>query len=375
MLAGSIGVRKHIRRSTGRRAVAVAMLFTLCGCSTLDDLNPINLYRDISGKSKDDPGPDEANTANLEEGSKEPYPNLSSVPETPTRGLTKEQREKLADGLVADRDNARYIDSQVTAGNAAALTPPQVTVPVEQTPYTPPVNDAPPPPQTQTQRSQSRLVAGGALGVVPVAVDRESSLQTPTPRGNPPAETPRQAPPPPQLAPLPPPGPEQPLPGAPATHPTDQPTEVAGIPVPPAPPVRAQPVPGAPNLSASPNVAPAVATPPGKRTKSAQVAEVDFTVGSNALNSEAPAKLVNIPALHQQYGGVVRVVGYAALPESGADPAGQQLAAYQAALERANAVKQALVAEGVPAAEIVTEASPIHGTGTGADRADLYVEY
>jgi outer membrane protein OmpA-like peptidoglycan-associated protein len=373
MLAGSVGIEKRRGRLIGR-AVAALALFALGGCgSTLDAVNPINWYRDLTGKTKDDPGPDEANTANLEAGSKQPYPSVSSVPDIPTRGLSKAQRDALADGLVSDRSNARYTDAQISAGNASAVMPPQAAVPEEQTPYTPPTSDAPPPPQETARRT--RLVAGGALGVVPVAVDRESTLQTPVPRGSPPPETPRAAPPPPDLAPLPPPQPDQPLPGAQPARPVPAPTEVAGIPVPPPPPTRGEPIPGAPSLSASPAIGSAAAVPPGKRTKSAQVAEVGFTAGSNDLAGDAPTKLGNVPALHQQYGGVVRIVGYAALPDSGADPAGQQLLAYQAALERANAVKKALVSAGVPAAEIVTEASPVHGKGSGADRADLYVEY
>ncbi|HVJ52352.1 MAG TPA: hypothetical protein VM689_07815 [Aliidongia sp.] len=371
MLAGSMGVAGRGRRRIAIRASAALILLALGGCSSIDDLNPFDWYRDLSGKTKDDPGPDEANTANLEAGSKEPYPSLGTVPDVPTRGLTKAQREALAEGLVSDRSNARYTDAQISAGNAAAIPAPPVQVPEEQTPYTPPSNDAPPIPTSH----RSRLVAGSALGQVPVAVDRESALQTPTPRGNPPAETPKPAPPPPNLAPLPPPQAPQPLPGTPPARTPDQPTEVAGIPVPPAPPTRAEPLPGAPNLSPSPAVGSGAAVPPGKRTKSAQVAEISFDKGASGLPADAPTKIGNVPALHKQYGGVVRVVGYAALPDSGSDPAGQQLAAYQAALERANAVKAALVAAGVPATEIVTEASPVHGEGAGADRADLYVEY
>jgi uncharacterized protein YpuA (DUF1002 family) len=51
------------------------------------------------------------------------------------------------------------------------------------------------------------------------------------------------------------------------------------------------------------------------------------------------------------------------------------LAAYQAALQRAQLVKQALIAAGIPAGDIITEASPVHGSGAAADRADIYAEY
>ena len=58
-------------------------------------MNPFDLYRDVTGASKDDPGKDEANTANLEAGSQEPYPAVGSVPGPPDHGLTDAQRALL----------------------------------------------------------------------------------------------------------------------------------------------------------------------------------------------------------------------------------------------------------------------------------------
>jgi outer membrane protein OmpA-like peptidoglycan-associated protein len=377
MLVGSVGSRGRDGLRVAFRVMAMAGMIAMGGCNTLNAINPINLYRDMTGASKGDPGPDEANSANLEAGSKEPFPKVGSVPDVPTRGLTKAQRESLAEGLVSDRDNARYTDLQIRGGNASAVMPAQVPVPEEQLPYV-----APPPADTAAApvaqpRSTGRLVAGGAFGsrpTAPVAADRESSLQAPPPRANPEPETPRAPPGPPDLKPVPPPQAPQPFPGAPPARPEDasQPAQVAGVPVPGAPPSRAQPVPAAPDFAPVPATAVANA---GKHTKSAQVAEVNFTAGSTALVAGAAGQLDAVPALHRQYGGAVRVVGYASVPAGGADPAGQQLAAYQAAIERANLVKQALVNAGVPAAEIVTEASPVHGNGNAADRADIYVEY
>jgi outer membrane protein OmpA-like peptidoglycan-associated protein len=379
--------------------------FGLAGCSSLD---PIAAYRDVTGASKDDPAKDEPNTANLEAGSQEPFPSVGSVPNPPTRGLTEAQREKLAAGLVADRDNARYVDQQLAQGNAAAVPAPQAKVPEEQLPIAipdSPAASAPPaaPPPTASgnaasgtaaarpARPSSNFVTGGFAGrsgqaiptanvptapPTPVAADRESALATPAPRAIPVAETPQDPPAPPQLKPLPPPQPTAPIPGAPAIQPPPpaQPTQVGGVPIPPAPPSRAD-IPSAPVLPAAPPVATAANLPGGKRAKSAEIAEIGFMPGASALSAQAPDKLKDVPGLHQQYGGVLRIVGYASLPVGGTDPAGQQLAAYQAALERAKLIKNALVEAGVPAADIVTEASPIHGTGANADRADIYAEY
>jgi outer membrane protein OmpA-like peptidoglycan-associated protein len=370
--------------------LAMACVFGLDGCSSY---NPFTLYRDLTGASKDDPPKDAANTANLEAGSQEPYPAAGSVPNPPTRGLTESQREKLAQGLVADRANAHYIDEQVAAGNASAVMAPQAPVPDEQLPIAVPAgSDAPQPPPAQPH-SGGNFVTGGFSGhsgetipkagvptapPAPVAADRESAMQTPAPRALPAMEAPQQAPQPPEMKPLPPPQAPQPFPGVPALppQPPAEPAQVAGIPVPPPPPSREPAVANPPNVPAAPAVSTAVNLPVGKRAKSAQIAEVGFVVGATALSPESPDKLKDVPALHQQYGGVVRVVGYASLPEQGgADPSGQQLAAYQAALQRAQLVKQALVTAGVPAADIITEASPIHGNGPAADRADIYDEY
>jgi outer membrane protein OmpA-like peptidoglycan-associated protein len=373
--------------------LAMACVFGLDGCSSY---NPFTLYRDLTGASKDDPPKDAANTANLEAGSQEPYPAAGAVPNPPTRGLTESQREKLAQGLVADRANAHYVDEQVTAGNGAAVMAPQAPVPDEQLPIAIPAEApaaAPAAPTPAPPRSAGNFVTGGFSGhsgeiipkagtptapPAPVAADRESALQTPAPRALPAMETPQPPQPPPEMKPLPPPQPPQPFPGAPALppQPPAEPAQVAGIPVPPPPPSREPAVANPPNVPAAPAVASALNLPAGKRAKSAQIAEVAFVAGATALNPEAPDKLKDVPALHQQYGGIVRVVGYASLPEQGgADPSGQQLAAYQAALQRAQLVKQALVTAGVPAADIITEASPIHGSGPAADRADIYDEY
>jgi outer membrane protein OmpA-like peptidoglycan-associated protein len=393
MFAGS----GRSRRWNGRAVVlcfsAAVSVVGLSGCSSM---NPFDLYRDVTGASKDDPNKNEANTANLEAGSKEPFPAVGSVPNTPTRGLTEEQREKLAQGLVADRDNARYVDDQIRQGNSAALTSAQASVPEEQMPIAIPNSGAPAVPVPRGPRpaapTNGNFVTGGFFGhsgqaippsaaptapPAPVAADRESALNTPVPRSLPEPEAPHTPPPPPTLKPLPPPEPEKPFPGAPPLPPAQppQPTEVAGVPVPTTPPPRPEPTPPVPNLPAAPQVASAVATPTGKHQKSAQIAEVTFVAGANALGGDASLKLKDVPSLHQQYGGVVRVVGYASLPASAADPAGAQLAAYQAALQRAKLVKDALVSQGVPATDIITEASPVHGTGAAADRADVYAEY
>ena len=384
-----------------RSATAVVALLALGGCSTLDAVNPLNWFRD----TKNDPGADAANSANLEAGSQQPYPNLASVPSTPTRGLTQAERDALQQGLVADRTNAHYADVQQRAGNAAAVPAQQARVPEEQlTPIDlnnvpqqpptpsptlprptqpaaprplPPVAPLPPIPQGPRITSVAPVAAGGpghlSVGgglVAPVAASRESALKTPTPREEPQAEAPTEPPAVPALPPVPPAQPVQPMvQGHPA--PNSSSLSVGGVPVPPATPSRVEPTPGVPDLPAAPVVQSAAAPPvPGKRQTSVSAAQIQFAAGSNALPADAAATLKSVPAQLQGHDGIIRVVGHATVSSTGADVAGQQLAAYQSALARAVAVKQALIAAGIDAAKIQTEAA----AGTG-DRADVLVEY
>jgi len=390
-----------------RTAAAVVGLMALGGCSTLESVNPINWFRD----TKNDPGADAPNSANLEAGSEQPYPNLASVPPTPTRGLTQAERDALAKGLVADRQNAHYADVQQRAGNAAAVPAPQAQIPEEQlTPID--LNNVPPQQQAQTPAAaapaaptqprptpvarplpavaplppvpqapkvtsvapvaaagSNHLSVGGGLAA-PVAASRESNLKTPAPRLEPAAETPTEPPAAPNLPPVPPAEPVKPLVQGHAA-PDSSSGAVEGVPVPPAAPVRAEPTPAVPNLPDAPAVQSAAVAPiPGKRQTSVRAAQIKFVPGSNALPADAGASLKGVPAQLQGHDGIIRVVGHASVIATGADAAGQQLAAYQSALARAGAVKQALIAAGVDGAKIQTEAA----AGAG-DQADVLVEY
>jgi len=315
-------------RVTFAGGATLGLLLLLGGCSTLDAVNPVTWYHDITGTSTNEPGANAANTANLEKGSKEPYPNLASVPPPPTRGLSEEEKDALTRSLVSDREHARYTDGGPVAGSAplvvgaAAGSAGSGVIP----------------------QHRAKTPAG------PVAADRESSLTTPTPRPVPAGDTPQAPPEPPDIKPAPAPSPDADMAAPLPTAPPPAPTAIASA--------------GGPT---GPVVPPAGKAP--KHTKSTQVAEVGF---AGAAPDAAGAKaLETVPALHVQYGGTVRIIGYAAVA-AGADP---QLAAYQAGLARAQTVKQALIAAGIPAAEIVAEASPVPGGGAVPNRADIYLEY
>ncbi len=381
-MAIRVGFRPKAASKIALGAGAALGLLVLSGCAAdevLHDVNPVNWYKGLTGADKGTPPADAPNTANLESGSNGDYPNLASVPKEPVRGLTDEQKEALAQGLIADREHAHYTDEAQRAGNASAVMPAQAAIPAEQTQSAlPAVAPAPAAVPAVPPKTQPVPASPGALPpppTAPVAASRESSLTTPTPRAVPTPETPNAPPASPDLKPLPPPTPEAPVPGAPAAHPAPPPgpSEIAGVAVPTAPPVRPETAPAAAIVPPAPT--PAVVPPTSKRSHSTEIGELAFAAGSNELPADAPTILAKVLPLHQQYGGIVRVVTYTITPQTGADPAGQQMKAYQAAVGRAESVKQALIKAGLPASSIITQASPVQSAGPALDRADIFVEY
>lgn len=403
----------------------------LCGCSAM---NPVNWYRDVTGQSQDDPDDSARNTSNLAAGSQQPYPNLSSVPQPPVRGLTAAQRAALANGLIADRANARYADTKVREDDASAVMAAQIPIPEEQIPAQPaaqaaeappraaPVepiasgpllgppivaskprrhavaasapsqpaspddlsaggvlggDTAPPAPQAAAPsqpQSDDGLSAGGALGAdaaqqsqsqAPAsqnatglgkppqhqAPPKESSLATPVPRETPVPEATVPPPAAPSLPPLPPPAKPQPIAGMPAPAP-GTPVKPAGT---PAVPEQAAAVPVAPALPPPPVVPPTTA-PAVAKPAPTHLGSVDFAAGSTALPGSADATVKAAAAAYQQHKGKLHIVGFA--PAASGDTTTAALANDQAALANAGAVKQALIAAGVPADAILTEAAP-----------------
>ncbi|MBU2090597.1 MAG: hypothetical protein KKB63_08525, partial [Alphaproteobacteria bacterium] len=86
-----------VRLTTGAALVAL-----LAGCSSIPDaVNPTTWFE------SDSPA-----TAERRAAADSSYPNLSTVPERPTGGSTVEERRALRQGLMADRERARYTDDQ-----------------------------------------------------------------------------------------------------------------------------------------------------------------------------------------------------------------------------------------------------------------------
>jgi outer membrane protein OmpA-like peptidoglycan-associated protein len=303
-------------------------MLAACGPS----LNPLEWARTAVGR---------APTADLPPvpGADRPYPNLGTVPERPVPP-SPEERRRIADALIADRENARHVGPPVLAA-AVGVTPPAAPAP---------------PPLTVPPAAALDTVDAGAD--VPGIVAPLAPLPAPPPppiAGAPrPAETAADPP-----APPPPVTPQPRAEAAPPPEPTPAPEQAAA----PAPPPATPALPPRPDPSvivdraalSPPRATPAVALPAG------QGAALAFPPGSATLPAEARAVVARFAA--GRGGAVVRVTGYR-------DSTGGDLGL---ALARAQAVAQALRGAGTPAEAIELAAEPRPGpAGRGAEMRLVY---
>lgn len=168
----------------------------------------------------------------------------------------------------------------------------------------------------------------------------------------------------------------------------------AGVPEPPPPAAEPPPAPGGsapkPTTPAPQPTAPAPTTPaPGPATAETAPANVQMVAiiffGHEAARTDArdAAVLAEVAKLHRQYGGAIRVVGYASAQTSAAGPA-EQAGNADIAAKRAAAVAALLKAQGVAEAALITEARVASGPppqsqmpsgAAGERRVEVYLEY
>lgn len=290
----------------------------------------------------------------------QPFPNLSTVPDEPPATSSQEERAAIQQGLAADRANAEYSGQKL--GNQVS--------PAAAAPAAAPAEDEPSAPAPQPAATSSS--SGNAAPAQPAA--RSAAIES------------------------------QPLPPAPAS-PTPQPTPA------PAPTAAAQPVqatppaPPAPVPSSVPSVAqsqvfengsvivnpdavlgggPPVTSRLLPSGESRPVAMIFFRHGSANLSRSDIAVLREVVRLHQERGGLIRLIGHASQGPTSRDVARQNLANFNISLARANAVARELARLGVRSDQIQVAAAgaqrPLYyetqPTGAaGNRRVEIYLDY
>jgi hypothetical protein len=340
----------------GCLALMIGLVIAQGGCTPV-----IEGWRDVSGISKNDPGPDAPFTKNLAAAEAEAYPNLASVPPPPARATTAAERQKLTQSLVADR-------AAVAAAGGTTASPARAPA----APTLRPAYAASPPPAVALAASSARVPAPSpaASPAASPAVKTVKTATAGTPAGSPArGPAPPEAPSPnstlqtPEIGPLPEPEAARPAPPPASLPAAPRPAVGAG----PSPAALASVAPEAP--PPVPDLAPPPPPPsaPGKpATKRAPGLVTVATLAGGAAGGREEAEIAKLAARYKQEPGRVRVVAYAAAPAAGSDP----LASYQAALDRAQAIAKALAAAGIPAGKIQTEATPA-SAAAGAGRVEV----
>jgi outer membrane protein OmpA-like peptidoglycan-associated protein len=304
----------------------------------MPSMNPVDWWHNLEGGkiAEQRPPPPGATDA---------YPNLASVPAKP-EPPDKEAMKKLTEALVADRANAHYTDQAAplpdpsspsaspglfgvgTVPPPAPPTPPgpataSASMPAASAPPAPPPPPAAPetpaaPPSAAPRKAvQSAPLEAPASTQAPAAASTSQAATSP-PAASPPAAAASS----PQVVAAPA-APEPPQPPLPTQAPP--PAAVVGAPPPPPPP-------------AAPNPMPALGR---------AAANLEFVRGSAALSPETSAAVKQFAA--GRGSATILVTGYGDAESS--DPAAQTVA-LSLGLSRAQAVANALTADGVPTGSV-----------------------
>jgi len=356
---------------------AAALVLGVTACSSLpDEVNPAEWF------GEDKPKDTAAVGGSAEEvpGAESDFPNLASVPPKPEAMTTLEERQDIAEGLVADRARAKYSDpvsrrAPVTVAPPApvAPAPAEVAAPVP-APAAPPApatipapvkapEAAPVPPAPPAPAAATPSIWPATPPVAPPAPQVSVQAQTPAPIQAP-ARTPARPQPRPTPAPSPPPL------GA-ATSPLVHSATVG----------RAE---DAMFLiesgSGGGGGASAVAEfRPVNVGTGRPVALIFFGNGLANLSARDKEILSDLAQLYlQRGGGKLRVVGHASRSVGGSDPVKQRLANFKISVDRSSAVARSLTDSGVPAGivevDAVSDNAPLLGGGEAADRrVEIYL--
>lgn len=401
--------------------VTVASLMLLAGCSSVPDaVNPVEWYRGAANLFDEEETPASGRPTESQAGKSQTdgqaYPNLGSVPARPADISTPSERRATRQGLVADRDQARYTDQQPanaigadtslgtspgTPRTASAAAPAQTAAeaPPAASPTPPPASTMPPAKPAET--APPAPSAPPAARIAPRAEPTESRSagtamlerrrqEVLAERAAAAAAADESKPP---QAPAAAPQPSAPQPSIPAasTEPVAEPRTrtVADIyreqfarSASPVATRSAEPAPSAtPSRAAQDTAAPAVSDKAGI---SYLAATILFDHGSTTLDPAGRDSVRKVAADYRKTGGTLRVVGHASSRTTDMRPLQHQLANFQVSVSRAEAVAQELARLGVPrnAMQVagVGDSQPIYyevmpAGESGNRRVEIFVDY
>lgn len=342
--------------------IAVFAASTLLGaCAQVPDvLNPVEwykgtvdyftggqdeLYDDKDTAQRDRQGPLRADRGTPPPGADKEFPNLATVPARPSTS-TRQERQRVVEGLVADRDQARYSSEVIqrqgeplqplrrdrAARAARAPAPPAIpSVPVASAPPPPTPRRAAAPPLPPTVVIEgSGAVAGSAPATVEEIYRARLAQGVPSGAGGaPPANAvfassgggyesivvSSQG--------------VEPLSGTAAQS-------MSALAVPP-----------------RPAMAPAMPVSSGLSTgRGFMVATILFANGSSDLDSNDRRVLRDVVAVHRQRGGKLRVIGHASARTRSMDPVRHKMVNFNISVARADAVARELARRGARKGDI-----------------------
>ena len=303
-----------------RTLVVLSLAAILTGCSSASELDVFGIFEEDPPMSSA-PGQaslrERGDAASQASRGQQP-PALSSVPARPDTATPPDVRQRVVEGLVADRANARYSDQAVRLqdGSRASERAPATTT-------------APPPPQVSSVPTGQRTQVGSRAG------------------GN--AAGPTQIAPPPPLP--------VPLPVDTGPRPSVQ--------------VDATAINGGSDFPLRARLV----------TIDEQVATIHFGHSSSKLDDRDKSVIAQVASAQRQNGAEIVVVGHASGRTQQLDKVEHELANFRISLARANRVAEQLIAMGVAREKVLVEAfadgSPVYSetmpTGeAGNRRAEIY---
>ena len=299
------------------QALPLVFVFALASCSFFDDVASIFDDDEPATQTASGEGVRARSDSDRAAAEDSDTPSLTTVPSRPETSAPT-NRERVVEGLISDRENARYTDDAIRLQGSTRA------------------------PAATQSASRPATPAPGAVVAAPAPA---------TPTASPPPQPPV-------------------IPAPQATVPAVPPAPVVRPPIPPAPVVQPviQPRPAAPapQLASvgSPSVivdtsaiggggyVPASASI-GRET---QVATIQFNRSSANLSARDRQILSTVASAQRSDGSNVLVVGHTSSRTQQLSKDRHELVNFQISFKRANAVAQALIQSGVPSNRVTVEA-------------------